>query len=147
MLYVILYFVPDILQNQQAKMREIVDKHFPDNWVGGSHLTLYQLGDSQGNTSDWVWRLLFFRLSVSTWELLWIWLMHGNPTKLQRQPWTTPWTSTMWSQWYVCSRTTLSNPMLLCSIYVVLLKKFAMMAKHQTQSTLLSTLVAYTVHT
>ena len=37
--------------------------------------------------------------------------------------------------------------MLLCSIYVVLLKKFAMMAKHQTQSTLLSTLVAYTVHT
>ena len=34
MLYVILFFAPDILQNQQAKMREIVDKHFPDNWVG-----------------------------------------------------------------------------------------------------------------
>lgn len=33
MLYVILYFEPDILMNQQAKMREIVDKHFPDNWV------------------------------------------------------------------------------------------------------------------
>ena len=33
MLYVILYFEPDILLNQQAKMREIVDKHFPDNWV------------------------------------------------------------------------------------------------------------------
>ncbi|KAK3754472.1 hypothetical protein QZH41_018991, partial [Actinostola sp. cb2023] len=33
MLYVILYFAPDILSNQQAKMREIVDKHFPDNWV------------------------------------------------------------------------------------------------------------------
>ncbi|XP_031552063.1 WASH complex subunit 5-like [Actinia tenebrosa] len=33
MLYVILYFAPDILHNQQAKMREIVDKHFPDNWV------------------------------------------------------------------------------------------------------------------
>lgn len=33
MLYVILYFQPDILQSQQAKMREIVDKHFPDNWV------------------------------------------------------------------------------------------------------------------
>ncbi|XP_050401033.2 WASH complex subunit 5 isoform X1 [Patella vulgata] len=33
MLYVILYFEPDILYNQQAKMREIVDKHFPDNWV------------------------------------------------------------------------------------------------------------------
>ncbi|XP_076462616.1 WASH complex subunit 5-like [Babylonia areolata] len=33
MLYVILYFEADILMNQQAKMREIVDKHFPDNWV------------------------------------------------------------------------------------------------------------------
>ncbi len=33
MLYVILFFLPDILHNQQAKMREIVDKHFPDNWV------------------------------------------------------------------------------------------------------------------
>lgn len=33
MLYVILYFIPDILHSQQATMREIVDKHFPDNWV------------------------------------------------------------------------------------------------------------------
>ena len=33
MLYIILYFSPDILHSQQAKMREIVDKHFPDNWV------------------------------------------------------------------------------------------------------------------
>ena len=33
MLYVILYFMPEILHGQQAKMREIVDKHFPDNWV------------------------------------------------------------------------------------------------------------------
>lgn len=33
MLYVILYFVPEILNDQQAVMREIVDKHFPDNWV------------------------------------------------------------------------------------------------------------------
>ena len=33
MLYVILYFAADLLQNDQAKMREIVDKHFPDNWV------------------------------------------------------------------------------------------------------------------
>ena len=33
MLYVILYFAPHILQSQQAQMREIVDKHFPDNWV------------------------------------------------------------------------------------------------------------------
>lgn len=33
MLYVILYFDPSILHNQQAKMREIVDKYFPDNWA------------------------------------------------------------------------------------------------------------------
>ena len=33
MLYIILYFESEILHNQQAKMREIVDKHFPDNWV------------------------------------------------------------------------------------------------------------------
>lgn len=33
MLYVILYFAPEMLQNDMAKMREIVDKHFPDNWV------------------------------------------------------------------------------------------------------------------
>ncbi|XP_065176777.1 WASH complex subunit 5-like [Sycon ciliatum] len=33
MLYIILYFSPHMLNTQQAKMREIVDKHFPDNWV------------------------------------------------------------------------------------------------------------------
>lgn len=33
MLYVILYFAPDILINQKTTMREIVDKHFNDNWV------------------------------------------------------------------------------------------------------------------
>ncbi|XP_015711757.1 WASH complex subunit 5 isoform X2 [Coturnix japonica] len=33
MLYVILYFDASILHTQQAKMREIVDKYFPDNWV------------------------------------------------------------------------------------------------------------------
>nr|DBA23989.1 TPA: hypothetical protein GDO54_011699 [Pyxicephalus adspersus] len=32
MLYVILYFHPSTLQTHQAKMREIVDKYFPDNW-------------------------------------------------------------------------------------------------------------------
>lgn len=32
-LYVILYFAPDILSKQKATMREIVDKHFNDNWV------------------------------------------------------------------------------------------------------------------
>ncbi|EDQ84496.1 uncharacterized protein MONBRDRAFT_34678 [Monosiga brevicollis MX1] len=33
MLYVILYFEPTALHREPAKMREIVDKHFPDNWV------------------------------------------------------------------------------------------------------------------
>uniref|UniRef100_A0A3P8VPU0 WASH complex subunit 5 n=1 Tax=Cynoglossus semilaevis TaxID=244447 RepID=A0A3P8VPU0_CYNSE len=33
MLYVSLYFSPSILHTQHAKMREIVDKYFPDNWV------------------------------------------------------------------------------------------------------------------
>jgi WASH complex subunit strumpellin len=33
MLYVLLYFYPDVLHNKQAIMREVVDKHFADNWV------------------------------------------------------------------------------------------------------------------
>lgn len=33
MLYVCLYFQPNILHNQTARMRETVDKYFPDNWV------------------------------------------------------------------------------------------------------------------
>ncbi|KAM9958880.1 hypothetical protein ACTFIW_012470 [Dictyostelium discoideum] len=33
MIYVILYFIPDILNNKNSIMREIVDKFFPDNWV------------------------------------------------------------------------------------------------------------------
>ncbi|XP_071441255.1 WASH complex subunit 5 isoform X2 [Hetaerina americana] len=33
MLYVCLYFSPETLHSQTAKMREIVDKFFPDNWV------------------------------------------------------------------------------------------------------------------
>jgi WASH complex subunit strumpellin len=34
MLYVCLYFSPNVLHNQTASMRETVDKFFPDNWVG-----------------------------------------------------------------------------------------------------------------
>ncbi|KAI4470697.1 wash complex subunit 5 [Holotrichia oblita] len=33
MLYICLYFLTDILHNQPAIMREIVDKYFPDSWV------------------------------------------------------------------------------------------------------------------
>uniref|UniRef100_A0A914WC89 WASH complex subunit strumpellin n=1 Tax=Plectus sambesii TaxID=2011161 RepID=A0A914WC89_9BILA len=33
MIYVCLYFQPEILHNQTSVMREIVDKYFPDNWV------------------------------------------------------------------------------------------------------------------
>lgn len=33
MLYVLLYFAPEILHREQATMREIVDKHFADNWI------------------------------------------------------------------------------------------------------------------
>uniref|UniRef100_A0A6A7FVW9 Strumpellin n=1 Tax=Hirondellea gigas TaxID=1518452 RepID=A0A6A7FVW9_9CRUS len=33
MLYVCLYFTPQVLHSQTHKMREIVDRFFPDNWV------------------------------------------------------------------------------------------------------------------
>lgn len=33
MLYIILFFAPDMLQKEKAAMREIVDKYFNDNWV------------------------------------------------------------------------------------------------------------------
>ena len=33
MLYIILFFAPDLLESEQAPMREIVDKHFADNWI------------------------------------------------------------------------------------------------------------------
>lgn len=32
-MFVLLNFCPKILTSENAKMREIVDKHFPDNWV------------------------------------------------------------------------------------------------------------------
>jgi WASH complex subunit strumpellin len=33
MLFVMLFFIPDYLDIENSKMREIVDKHFSDNWV------------------------------------------------------------------------------------------------------------------
>lgn len=33
MLYVCLFFAPEILNNQPAMMREMVDRFFPDNWI------------------------------------------------------------------------------------------------------------------
>mmetsp|Transcript_36878 Transcript_36878/g.35603 ORF Transcript_36878/g.35603 Transcript_36878/m.35603 type:complete len:318 (+) Transcript_36878:35-988(+) len=32
-IFVLLSFCPKVLERENAKMREIVDKHFPDNWV------------------------------------------------------------------------------------------------------------------
>ena len=37
MVYVILWFAPDVLRHEKAAMREIVDKHFPDSWVMSYH--------------------------------------------------------------------------------------------------------------
>lgn len=33
MLYVLLYFSPKTLSEETGSMREIVDKHFNDNWI------------------------------------------------------------------------------------------------------------------
>jgi WASH complex subunit strumpellin len=38
MVFILLFWWPSLLEKERAKMREIVDKHFPDNWV----LPLYQ---------------------------------------------------------------------------------------------------------
>jgi WASH complex subunit strumpellin len=38
MLYVILFFAPEILAEEPAIMREVVDKHFNDNWVISFHM-------------------------------------------------------------------------------------------------------------
>lgn len=37
-LFVILFFIPDILNNQKSTMREIVDKYFNDNWVIATYM-------------------------------------------------------------------------------------------------------------
>ena len=47
-LFVLLCFVPKILDKEMTKMREIVDKHFPDNWV----IPIYQ-GHLVDLTSYW----------------------------------------------------------------------------------------------
>ncbi|KAJ1434034.1 WASH complex, subunit strumpellin [Ochromonadaceae sp. CCMP2298] len=38
MLYVILYFAPDVLHKQKASMREVVDKYFNENWVIATYM-------------------------------------------------------------------------------------------------------------
>ncbi len=38
MLYVILYFAPDLLHKERGVMREVVDKNFGDNWVVPFHM-------------------------------------------------------------------------------------------------------------
>jgi WASH complex subunit strumpellin len=47
MLYVSLYFAPEILREESAAMREIVDKFFPDNWVIAYYMgTVVNLAES-----------------------------------------------------------------------------------------------------
>ena len=41
MLYVLLYFVPELLHKREAIMREVIDKHFPDNWVLAYYMGFY----------------------------------------------------------------------------------------------------------
>eukprot|EP00757_Euglenozoa_sp_SAG-D1_P007469 gene7471-375_t len=48
LLYVLLFFQPDILHSQKQIMREIVDKHYPDNWV-----ISYYLGFTVDLTMAW----------------------------------------------------------------------------------------------
>lgn len=48
MLYVILFFAPDLLTKQKATMREIADKYFNDNWV----ITTY-MGQVVDLTVEW----------------------------------------------------------------------------------------------
>jgi len=49
-IFTLLPFVPKVMDEQEAKMREICDKHFPDNWVipvyGGQLVDLLSYWDS-----------------------------------------------------------------------------------------------------
>lgn len=38
MLFVILFFAPDLLHSSDAAMREMVDKHFNENWIITIHM-------------------------------------------------------------------------------------------------------------
>lgn len=48
MLYVIMYFRPELLHKNTAVMREIVDKHFSDNWV-----TAFFMGYTVDLSTEW----------------------------------------------------------------------------------------------
>lgn len=48
MLFVCLYFTPQTLATEEAVMREVVDKHFPDNWV-----VPFYLGFTVDLTVEW----------------------------------------------------------------------------------------------
>eukprot|EP00471_Norrisiella_sphaerica_P000575 CAMPEP_0184482552 /NCGR_PEP_ID=MMETSP0113_2-20130426/4111_1 /TAXON_ID=91329 /ORGANISM="Norrisiella sphaerica, Strain BC52" /LENGTH=1139 /DNA_ID=CAMNT_0026862353 /DNA_START=88 /DNA_END=3507 /DNA_ORIENTATION=+ len=48
MLYTILYFAPSVLHSEQSMMREIVDKHYNDNWV-----VAFQMGCAVDLSQAW----------------------------------------------------------------------------------------------
>lgn len=41
MLYILLFFYGDIMESKKSKMRELVDKHYSDNWVVPYYLGYY----------------------------------------------------------------------------------------------------------
>lgn len=48
MLYICLFFTPATLHSQTGKMREIMDKYFPDNWV-----ISYYMGKTVNLVDSW----------------------------------------------------------------------------------------------